>query len=222
MLRLQGVCKSYRKAKSTVPVLKNVSLDLHPGQRLGLVGPSGSGKSTLARIAALLLPADEGTITIDGDMVKGWGLGVPSKTRTKVQLIWQSPRTAVDARLRLRQIILEPLLANGWLSSDRKEQWNALETWQERVGLTDELLDRFPHEVSDGQLQRACLARALIVKPNYLICDEISSMLDVSTQAALLEVIRSEQDQRDLGVLLISHDNLLIEHWCTRIIKLEG
>ena len=85
-----------------------------------------------------------------------------------------------------------------------------------RVGLTRDLLERFPHEVSEGQLQRACLARALIVRPRYLICDELSSMLDVSTQAALLETIAATQIERELGVLLITHDRVLADTWCDR------
>ncbi len=80
--------------------------------------------------------------------------------------------------------------------------------------MTPDLLERFPHEVSEGQLQRACLARALVVRPRYLICDELSSMLDVSTQAALLEVIAEIQEERELGVLLITHDRVLADAWC--------
>lgn len=89
-----------------------------------------------------------------------------------------------------------------------------------RVGLSPELLERFPHEVSEGQLQRACLARALITRPSYLICDELTSMLDVSTQAALLEVIAEEVRDRAMGVLLITHDRLLAEHWYDHTVEL--
>jgi peptide/nickel transport system ATP-binding protein len=90
--------------------------------------------------------------------------------------------------------------------------------WPERVGLTRDLLRRFPHEVSEGQLQRACLARALIVRPRYLICDELSSMLDVSTQAALLETIAGVAD---LGVLLITHDRVLADTWCDEVVAMR-
>lgn len=221
MLKLTGINKSYRDGKQSVDVLQGVSLDLHAGDRLGIMGPSGSGKSTLAKIAALVSPADGGRITLDGLRIDGWGLQVPATLRTQVQLIWQSPRTAVDSRMRLGQIIMEPLVANRTMPKGKTEQLALLEQWQLRLGLTPELLRRFPHEVSDGQLQRACLARALIVKPRYLICDEISSMLDVSTQAALLKVIHAEQQARNIGVLLISHDATLLEHWCTKIIHLN-
>jgi peptide/nickel transport system ATP-binding protein len=127
-----------------------------------------------------------------------------------VQLVFQSPRLAVDPRLRLEDAILEPLAASGLPP--------ALGDWPERVGLTADLLRRFPHEVSEGQLQRACLARALIVRPRYLICDELSSMLDVSTQAALLETIAGVED---LGVLLITHDRILADTWCDAVVDIR-
>lgn len=208
MLSAESIAKRY----GDVTAVAGASLKLDAGQRLGLVGPSGSGKSTLAQIAALLLAPDSGTITIDGDRVAASGVRAPRALRQRVQLIWQSPRMAVDPRLRLGDAIVEPLAASG-LRADPAE-------WPARVGLTADLLERFPHEVSEGQLQRACLARALIVEPRYLICDELSSMLDVSTQAALLETIAGVQDERPLGVLLITHDRTLAAHWCETTVSL--
>jgi peptide/nickel transport system ATP-binding protein len=128
---------------------------------------------------------------------------------------------ASDPRLRLRDLMLEPLAANRLLPRERAAQAEILDYWTAQVGLTSELLQRQPHEVSDGQLQRACLARALILEPTYLIGDELSSMLDVSTQAALLQVIADEQSRRDLGVLLVSHDRALLRHWCHRVVELQ-
>ena len=107
------------------------------------------------------------------------------------------------------------------LPDSAAERAALLATWAERVGLTDDLLERFPHEVSEGQLQRACLARALVVQPRYLICDELSSMLDVSTQAALLEAIAAVQAQRVLGVLLITHDRILADSWCGEVVDIR-
>jgi peptide/nickel transport system ATP-binding protein len=192
-----------------VRALDRVSLTLAPGRRLGLVGPSGSGKSTLAHILAALQRADGGAVTIDGRRVDRWGVRAPRELRRRVQLVFQSPRVAVDPRLRLADAIVEPLAASG--IGDREP---ALAAWAARTGLTPDLLGRFPHEVSEGQLQRACLARALIVSPRYLVCDELSSMLDVSTQAALLETIAAAQAERGLGVLLITHDRVLADSWC--------
>jgi ABC-type dipeptide/oligopeptide/nickel transport system ATPase subunit len=223
MIHADSLSKRFRTTHGAVTALDGVSLELYPGDRLGLMGHSGSGKSTLAKIVAMLLRPDAGTLTIDGIGVERWGVAAPRELRRKVQLLWQAPRLAVDPRLRLRDIILEPLAANGLLPQDAQERQALLLQWSFKAGLTRELLSRFPHEVSDGQLQRACLARALILEPQYLICDEMSAMLDVSTQASLLQVIAEQQESgTQMGVLLISHDPILVKHWCNRLIQLEG
>lgn len=217
MLNAESVTKSF----GGVLALDRVSLALAPGTRLGLVGPSGSGKSTLAQILALLRRPDGGAVTIDGRRVDAWRVRAPRDLRHRVQLVFQAPRVAVDPRLRVGDAILEPLAASGILP--RGDERDALlATWAARVGLTPDLVERFPHEISEGQLQRACLARALIVRPRYLICDELSSMLDVSTQAALLETIAAIQSELELGVLLITHDRVLAGTWCDAIADIRN
>jgi peptide/nickel transport system ATP-binding protein len=211
MLNAESITKSFGRVRA----LQRASLTLAPGERLGLVGQSGSGKSTLAQVLALLLEPDSGTVTIDGQRGGAWGVRAPRALRHRVQLVFQAPRQSIDPRLRVGDAILEPLRASGLPRGD-------IEGVAARVGLTPDLLERFPHEVSEGQLQRACLARALIVRPRYLICDELSSMLDVSTQAALLEAIAHEQAERELGVLLITHDQVLADHWCDSIVTLSA
>jgi peptide/nickel transport system ATP-binding protein len=222
MLKAEGITKRFRSPGGWVAALDGVSLALSPGERLGLLGPSGSGKSTLARILPLLLKPDSGAVELDGMDIRTWGIKVPREIRRAVQLIWQSPRLASDPRLRIKEMILEPLAANGMLPNSSSKRQATLDMWSERVGLTRELLSRHPHAVSDGQLQRACLARALLLQPRYLICDELTSSLDVSTQAALLKVISEEQNQRELGVLLITHDRILANHWCTGIVEIRN
>jgi len=217
MLSAQAITKTFPTSRRPIVAVDRVSLAVKPGARVGLVGPSGSGKSTLAQVMAALLAPDSGTVTIDGDRVGVWGVRCKRELRHRVQLIFQAPRMSVDPRLRVGAAILEPLAASRILPGTDRERQTLLESWATRVGLTDDLLERFPHEVSEGQLQRACLARALIVKPRYLICDELSSMLDVSTQAALLEAIAAIQEQQQLGVLLITHDQVLAESWCDEI-----
>jgi len=221
MLKANGISKRYWTRKGWVTALDNVSLCLPETGRVALLGPSGSGKSTLGKILSLLLRPDSGTVVLDGAPVLRWRTKTPPALRRQVQLVWQSPRLAVDPRMRIKQIILEPMAVQNLVPVKRAERATVLGRWTERVGLTDELLDRYPHEISEGQLQRACLARALIVQPRYLICDELSSMLDVSTQASLLAAIRSEQDRRKLGVLLITHDRILAMHWCDSIATLS-
>lgn len=222
MLSARDVSRRYGRGDSATLAVDGVSLDLRPGQRLAVVGQSGSGKSTLARMLALLEQPDTGSITLDGTVVTAFGVRTPRALRRAVQLLWQSPRQACDPRLRIRELILEPLVANGLIGRSRTDRAEGLRRWAAQLGIVDELFERFPHEVSDGQLQRACLARALALEPRYLICDEISSMLDVSTQAALLEVIAQEQQRRELGVLLVTHDHVLAEHWCDSRIELTA
>src|SRR5690554_6215129 len=113
MLKAEGICKTFTASGRVVQALEDVTVGLNPGERLGLLGPSGSGKSTLAQILSLALGPDRGLVKIDGQKIQGWGLRVPAKQRRKVQLLWQSPRLAVDPRMRLWEIMLEPLAAAG-------------------------------------------------------------------------------------------------------------
>jgi ABC-type lipoprotein export system ATPase subunit len=160
MLSAERITKSFRAPTGRVVAVDCASLALEPGARLGLVGPSGSGKSTLAQVMAMLLEPDSGSVTIDGDRVDVWGVRCSRELRHRVQLVFQAPRMAVDPRLRLGDAILEPLAASSILPAGADERAELLHGWAARVGLTGDLLERFPHEVSEGQLQRACLARA--------------------------------------------------------------
>lgn len=218
MLTAERVTKTFDGPDGPITVLDGATLSLAPGARLGLVGPSGCGKSTLAAVLALLLAPDAGRVVLDGAPVTGHGLAVPKQMRRRVQLVWQSPREAADPRLTLQQTILEPLAIHHELPTTAAEQWELTLGWATRLGLTSDLLRRYPHEVSDGQLQRACLARALILRPGYLLCDEPTSMLDVSTQAALLAAVAQQQESSELGVLLITHDLAVARHWCHEVI----
>lgn len=218
MLTAERITKAFDGPDGRITVLHGATLALAPGTRLGLTGPSGCGKSTLAAVLALLLAPDTGRVVLDGDPITGHGLAVPKQLRRQVQLIWQSPRQATDPRLTLQQTILEPLAIHRELPATAAEQWELTLGWATRLGLTPDLLRRYPHEVSDGQLQRACLARALILAPRYLLCDEPTSMLDVSTQAALLAAVAEQQQRSDLGILLITHDLAVAQHWCHEII----
>ena len=218
MLTADGIVKVFDGPDGRITVLDGANLSLAPGARVGLVGPSGCGKSTLAAILALLLRPDRGRVLIDGQPIAECGLGVPGDVRRQVQLVWQSPRQATDPRMTLQEIVLEPLAIQGTLPASTPERWDLTVGLAGKVGLTPDLLRRQPHEVSDGQLQRACLARALAVSPRYLLCDEPTSMLDVSTQASLLAVIAEHQAASSLGVLLITHDLIVARHWCQEVV----
>ena len=212
-LAAHGVSAGYRGR----PVLDDVSLAIEPGETVGLRGPSGSGKSTLVRVLALLHSPDSGHVTLGGTRIHGVRHRVPAATRTRIAVLFQSPRAASDPRLSLADLIAEPLRATG---HPREAVTTRVAGLAERVGLTPDLLRRRPHAVSDGQLQRACLARALAHRPDFLLCDEATTMLDASTQAHVAAVITEEQRDHGVGVLVVSHDAALLKRWAGREVSL--
>ncbi|AXE25349.1 ABC transporter ATP-binding protein [Streptomyces globosus] len=209
MLELRDITAGYERRR---PVVEGARLTLHPGESLGLLGPSGCGKSTLARVAALLHRPDRGTVTLDGHTATGFRHRAPRSLRTAVGVVFQQPRLAADPRMRLRDLVAEPLRATG----RRAEAAGAVADLAGRVGLGADLLDRRPHEVSDGQLQRACLARALVLRPRWLVCDEMTAMLDASTAAALVGVVEEYRADTGAGLLAVGHDPVLLRRWCDR------
>ncbi|WP_411102414.1 ABC transporter ATP-binding protein [Streptomyces sp. cmx-4-9] len=194
------------------PVVEGACLSLPSGASLGLLGPSGCGKSTLARVAALLHRPDRGRVTLDGETVTGFRYRAPRALRTAVGVVFQQPRLSADPRLRLYDLIAEPLRATG----RRAEAASAVAASARRVGLGADLLTRRPHEVSDGQLQRACLARALVLRPRWLVCDEMTAMLDASTTAALVAAVEEYRAESGAGLLAVGHDPVLLARWCDR------
>lgn len=198
-----------------VPVLDGVDIEIPRGRTIGLTGPSGVGKTTLARVCALLHRPWSGRVSVDGTPVVRRS-DVPPETRRAVAMLFQSPRRSTSPRLTLERIVDEPLLLSGAARSERAATVRAA---AERVGLTADLLTRRPHQVSDGQLQRACLARALVQRPRYLICDEMTAMLDPATTAALVAVLR-EETAAGLGVLAVSHDHALLRAWADDVVDL--
>lgn len=207
MLELRRITAGYDRH---APVVRNVSLTIAPGEAVGLLGPSGCGKSTLARVAALLHRPDSGALLLDGVPVHRWRHRAPREQRTAIGIVFQQPRLSADPRLRLTDLIAEPLRAAGRRESvlERVPQLAAT------VGLTPDLLGRRPHEVSDGQLQRACLARALVLRPRWLVCDEMTAMLDASTTAALVTVVEDYRRTTGAGLLAVGHDRVLLRRWC--------
>ncbi|WP_433550260.1 ABC transporter ATP-binding protein [Micromonospora zamorensis] len=200
-------------------VLDGVTLRIDRGETVGLRGPSGCGKSTLVRVLALLHRPEHGRVSIDGTLVGGVRYAVPVDLRTRVAVLFQSPRAAADPRLSLDDLIAEPLRAIRTPEPTVRERVAEL---ADLVGLTPDLRGRRPHAVSDGQLQRACLARALVHRPDYVLCDEATAMLDASTQAHVAAVIRDYQRAQHAGVLVITHDEILLNRWADRAVDLVG
>ncbi|BCN61227.1 ABC transporter ATP-binding protein [Prescottella equi] len=198
-----------------IPALDDVGIEIPRGRTIGLTGPSGAGKTTLARVCALLHRPWSGRVSVDGVVVSG-GAAAPPDTRRAIAMLFQSPRQSTSPRLTLERIVTEPLLI---ARVPRRERSDVVHAAAARVGLTADLLTRRPHQVSDGQLQRACLARALVQRPRYLICDEMTAMLDPATTAAVVAVLR-EETRAGLGVLAVSHDHELLGAWADDVVEL--
>ncbi|MEU7165848.1 ATP-binding cassette domain-containing protein [Streptomyces morookaense] len=214
MLELSRITAGYDRR---APVVRDVSLTVGDGEAVGLLGPSGCGKSTLARVAALLHRPDAGTVVIDGTPVRGWRHRAPREQRTAIGVVFQQPRLSADPRLRLADLVAEPLRATG----RKAEAAERVRDLARTVGLSPDLLARRPHEVSDGQLQRACLARALSLRPRWLVCDEMTAMLDASTTAALVGVVERYREETGAGLLSVSHDRTLLGRWCDRTVTIS-
>ena len=190
----------YRNRKKN-PIIDRFELTISPGERVGLKGSSGRGKTTLCRLLAGYERPKKGEILLDGRPVGEYRGACP------VQMVWQHPETVVDPLLRLRETLAE--------AGDIEEQM------MEKLHIEKEWLERYPAELSGGELQRFCLARALRPETKILLCDEITAMLDLVTQAQIWEFLLEEAERRKMGMLVVSHSEALLEKVCTRIITLE-
>ncbi|MEU3888464.1 ATP-binding cassette domain-containing protein [Streptomyces sp. NPDC029041] len=215
MLELRSITAGYAR---NAPVIRDVSLTVAPGESVGLLGPSGCGKSTLARVAALLHRPDSGTLLLDGEPVGRWRHRAPRALRTAFGVVFQQARLSADPRLPLSDLIAEPLRATG----RGREVPKRVAELAPAVGLTPDLLTRRPHEVSDGQLQRACLARALVLRPRLLVCDEMTAMLDASTAAALVAAVEDYRASTGAALLAVGHDRALLRRWCDRTVQWDS
>ena len=186
--------------RKDVPVLKDISLSVSSGERVGLKAPSGRGKTTLCRLLAGYERPVKGQVLLDGKLLKDYRGICP------VQMVWQHPETVVDPLLRLKTTL--------------DEAGHVEQRLLDHLHIEEEWLDRYPSELSGGELQRFCLARALRPEVKFLLCDEISAMLDLVTQAQIWDFLLAEAEKRNLGLLIVSHNEALMERLCTRIVEL--
>lgn len=198
MLQACDIEFSYGKT----PVLEGVSMSVSPGERVALSAPSGRGKTTFCRILAGYVAPQKGAVTLDG-------APLARKGPAPVQMVWQHPERMLDPLMTMEKSLAECPCGPERLGSLR-----------EMVGVRDEWLTRRPHELSGGELQRVCIVRALACEPRYLVCDEISTMLDALTQADLWKCLLRWADEAGAGIVAVTHSPMLRERIATRVVEL--
>lgn len=193
-LEAKGICFGYNRRE---PLFSHVSFGVEKGERVGLLGPSGCGKSTLSKIISGYVKPDAGEIVFEGRRL-------PDRGYSPVQMIYQHPERAVDLRWKMGRIL--------------REAWDPDEAFLKKIGIEEAWLSRWPTELSGGELQRFCIARVLGPKTKFLIADEISTMLDAITQAQIWELLLEITERRQIGMLIVTHNEALAKRVCTRVI----
>ena len=215
ILEAQHLKKVFISGKKSMTAVDDVSFELRQGECLGIVGESGSGKSTIVKMITHLQSITEGNVILKGKditNVKGKELREVYKD---IQMVFQMPMESFDPRRTLGDGIGESLRNMGL---SRKETRERVEKLLERCGLDKEYADRYPHQVSGGQCQRAAIARALAVEPSVLICDEATSALDVTVQKQILKLLMELKQKENFSFLLICHDLALVQAFCDRVL----
>lgn len=226
ILKVISISKSYqqttgffRKKNKTVNALSDINFELFEGEILALVGESGSGKSTFAKIFAGLIAPDGGEIQYKNkDLLKNY-LQYNLATRKEIQMIFQDPFSSLDPKMNIAEILAEPLEIHHF--GTKLEIKQRVIDYIKLIGLDEQDLKKYPHQFSGGQRQRICIARALILNPKVVICDEPVSALDVSIQAQILELLKELQKKLGLTLLFITHDLRVVKYLCSRVIVLN-
>ncbi len=222
LLKVLNIKKSYTQKKflkkSVKIVLNDVSLSLEQGKCLGIIGESGSGKSTLGRIITGVEKADSGVVEFKGKNIHQKENG---NVKNDISVVFQNYVSSVNPRFSVAQIIAEPLIISSQVNKSKIDK-NKIDEEVKKlikiVGLSEEFLERFPHELSGGQLQRVCIARAIVTKPKFILLDEAVSSLDVSTQVEILDLLQKLKKEYNLSYVFITHDLLTITYICDSVI----
>lgn len=205
----------FKKVMGYVRAVDGVTFDIFKGETLGLVGESGCGKTTCGRTLMHLIPKTSGTILFEGKDISELRGGDLREFRQNMGIVFQDPMASLDPRITIKNAIGEPLLVNGIAKGFRLR--NMVLDLLEKVGLSEDHLNRFPHEFSGGQRQRICIARALALNPKFIVMDEPTSSTDVSVQAQTLNLMKDLQKEFDLTYLFISHNLSVVKHMSDRV-----
>ncbi|WP_432876588.1 ATP-binding cassette domain-containing protein [Kribbella sp. CA-245084] len=217
MLEAKNVVVEYagRRRAKAFRALHDISFDIKPHETLGLVGESGSGKTTIGRAVLGLVPVSSGSIRFDGQELVGMSRRERRRLSDDIQVVFQDPYSSLNPSMTVEDILVEPLVARG--SVDRRTATERVRTLLDQVGLPQDAVRRLPREFSGGQRQRIAIARALALRPKLIVCDEPVSALDLSTQARVLDLFISIQEETGVAYLFISHDLAVVRHISHRV-----
>lgn len=215
ILSVNDLFKKYTEKKQK-PVIDDISFTVNRGESLGIIGESGCGKSTLAKIIVRLEPVNRGQIVLEGKSIFDLGRNYARQ----VQMVFQDPFSSLNPKKTIATTLMEPMLVHGIYQSKQNRRDKAIELLNE-VGLDETALNKYPHQFSGGQRQRICIARALSVEPELIICDESVSALDPTIQAQILNLLKELQFRKKLTYLFISHDLNVVNYFCDRVMVMN-
>ena len=216
LLQVNHLKKYFKTGRGLLHAVDDVTFTLEQGKTLGVVGESGCGKSTMGRTILRLLEPTDGEVIFDGTDVSKLKTEEMRAMRTKMQMIFQDPFSSLDPRKSVSQTILEPIKLHKLIAHKKEQQDRVLEL-METVGLSERLVNSYPHELDGGRRQRIGIARALAVHPQFIVCDEPVSALDVSIQAQILNLMKDLQEKIGLTYLFITHDLSVVNHFSDEI-----
>ena len=212
LLRVEGLTKHFSTKKGLLHAVDNVSFTIDKGRTLGMVGESGCGKSTTGRAILRLIEPTAGNVLFDNIDVRSLDAAKLRRMRTRMQIVFQDPFSSLNPRMTVSQAIEEPIKLHGIITDPQEREERVLEL-METVGLAPRLFNTYPHELDGGRRQRLGIARALAVNPDFVVCDEPVSALDVSIQAQILNLMEDLQDELGLTYLFITHDLSVVHHF---------
>lgn len=219
LIEVKDLTKEYNVGvfkKSKVKVVDKIGFAVQQGETLGLVGESGCGKSTVARLLLMLIRPTTGSVHFADRELTRMSQAELLTYRREMQIIFQQPQQSLNPRMKIAESLAEPLRLYKLVKSKQEEKARVSQLLEE-VGLSEEHLERYPHELSGGQAQRVAIARVLALKPKFIVADEPTSMLDVSVQAQILSLLKKLQRENNIGMLFISHDLEVVQAVSDRV-----